>query len=94
MALDEKTSGMVTTNEQKVGIVGYTEELGNFSVRLLSHDGELSHMSHLTTHVSGLDKIKEITENYLRAVSIDCCRMLQTWCVKVKFKIILEFLGS
>lgn len=68
MALDEKTSGMVTTNEQKVGIVGYTEELGNFSVRLLSHDGELSHMSHLTTHVSGLDKIKEITENYLRAV--------------------------
>lgn len=68
MALDEKTSGGVSTNEGSVGIDGYTEELGNFSLRLLRYSGHVHQMSHLTTRISGLDKIKEIVEHSLHAV--------------------------
>ena len=68
MALDEKTPGSVTTNEGSVGIDGYTKELGNFTIRLLHYSGQVYQMSHLTTRISGLDKIKEITEHSLHAV--------------------------
>lgn len=76
MALDEKTVGSVTTHDGSAGIDGYTDVLGNFSLRLLRNSGEVQQMSHLTTRVSGLDKIKDVTEHSLHAVrsSMTVCR--------------------
>ncbi|KAK3911299.1 Mannosyl-oligosaccharide glucosidase [Frankliniella fusca] len=68
MALDDKTAGSITTNEMLSGIDGYTDELGDFTVRFERHFGEVYQMSHLNTRISGLEKIKEITEHSLHAV--------------------------
>lgn len=72
-AIEEKTKGWIKPsrfgNRILTGIIGETEGLGAFTVKLYNHTGEVEHESYLSTATHGLHVLKETVVASLRLVT-------------------------
>ncbi|XP_063235667.1 mannosyl-oligosaccharide glucosidase isoform X2 [Bacillus rossius redtenbacheri] len=67
VALEEKTLGSIKPAQGAIpGIVGSTEGLGAFTIKMLNHTGQVEQTSHLVTVAPGLHLLKEVVVSSLR----------------------------
>jgi len=71
-ALDTHTNGRLSQYPGPVltGMVGETDKLGAFSIRLLNVSGKVEHESHLAVQGKGLNLLKEVVLSTLRLVTV------------------------
>ncbi|XP_075222414.1 mannosyl-oligosaccharide glucosidase isoform X2 [Lycorma delicatula] len=71
-AIEKHTKGSISPKKKQglYGVVGETDKLGPFSIRLLNVSGSVDHQSYLSVEAKGLNQLKETLLSFFTVINV------------------------